>query len=209
MTWLGIRLTNSHSKGCFTNWTTWTKCDKILICVNSYYFIFLGTQFIWSVKPYFLWKQTVLIKCEAFFYLKKKKKKKNDNKLDERWREWMSPLLPICFVDSLFWSNAMCISKSRVCNSSNKIWSEFCNLYAHAQPIFLLCCKFQTIVLKTVRDDTETQTLLCYVYMAIFVSKSRVCNSSKKIWSEFYDLYAHAQPIFLLYCNSKSSSWKL
>ena len=85
--------------------------------------------------------------------------------------------------------------------SSIKNWSEFCDLYAHAQPIFLLCCKFQIIILKTVRDDAETWSLLCNVYKAIFVSKSRVCNSSNKIWSEFYDLYAHAQPIFLHCCQ--------
>ena len=47
------------------------------------------------------------------------------------------------------------------------IWSEFCDLYANVQPIFLLYCKFQIIILKTI-EVTETQTLLYHVYNAIF-----------------------------------------
>ena len=46
-------------------------------------------------------------------------------------------------------------------HSSNKrgikIWSEFCDIYVHAQPIFLLCYKFQTIILKTI-EIAETQS---------------------------------------------------
>ena len=120
-------------------------------------------------------------------------------------------------------------SISRVSNSISKIWSEFCDLYALAMPIFLLFCKFLVIILKTVGGVAEIRTLLCYVYKDIFQSNSRVCNFSNKIWSEFCDLYAmctsphfkvnqayatlaiklselcdfyaHAQPKLLLYCK--------
>ena len=73
----------------------------------------------------------------------------------------------------------VCTGKSREGNSRNKylIRSEFCDLYAHAQPIFLLCCKFPTIILKTV-EVAETWSLLCHVYKTNFLSKSRVCNSN-------------------------------
>ena len=40
------------------------------------------------------------------------------------------------------------------------IQSEFCDLYAHAQSISLLRCKFQTITLKTVGEVGETLTVL-------------------------------------------------
>ena len=86
------------------------------------------------------------------------------------------------------------IMKSRVCNSSNKNWSEFCDLYAYAQPIFLLCCKYQ-IILKTV-EVAETQTLLCHVYKAI-LSKSKVCNSSNKKLIRFLRLL-YTCPAYIL-----------
>ena len=54
-----------------------------------------------------------------------------------------------------------------------------CALYTHAQTIFLLCCRFLIIILKTV-GVAETRTLLCHEYKATFQSKSRVCNSSNK-----------------------------
>ena len=44
----------------------------------------------------------------------------------------------------------------------------------YAQCIYLLRCKFQTITLETVGEVAETITLLCHVYMAIFLSKSSV-----------------------------------
>ena len=59
------------------------------------------------------------------------------------------------------------------------IRSEFYDIYANALPIFLLCCKFEIIILKTV-EVAETEDLLCHVYKAKFLSKSRVCNSSNK-----------------------------
>ena len=66
---------------------------------------------------------------------------------------------------------AIFLCKSReVCNSSIKNWSEFCDLYAHVQPIFLLCCKFQIIILKTAGEVAETWTLLWHVYKTIFLS---------------------------------------
>ena len=43
-----------------------------------------------------------------------------------------------------------------------KIWLEFCDLYAHALPIFLLCCNFQIIILKTV-DIVGTNPTMSYV----------------------------------------------
>ena len=67
------------------------------------------------------------------------------------------------------------LSKSRV-TLAIKAWCGFCDLYAHAQPIFLLCCKFQIIILKTV-EVAETRILPCHVYKTNFLSKSRVCNS--------------------------------
>ena len=69
---------------------------------------------------------------------------------------------------------------SRLCNSSNKIWSEFCDLYAYAQPISLLCCKFQIIRLKTAGEVAETRIYLCHAYKVIFLSKSMVRNSYNK-----------------------------
>ena len=57
-----------------------------------------------------------------------------------------------------------------------KFRSKFCDLYD--QRILLLCCKFLIIILKAVREVAETGTLLYNVYKAIFLSKSRVCNSS-------------------------------
>ena len=53
-----------------------------------------------------------------------------------------------------------------------------CDFHAYARTIFLLCCKFQ-IILETVAV-VETQTLLCHVYKAKFLSKSKLCNSSNK-----------------------------
>ena len=61
------------------------------------------------------------------------------------------------------------------CFRYEKKWSELCDLYAHVQFIFLLCWKFQIIILKTL-DVAETRTLLCYVYKAMFLSKSRAYN---------------------------------
>ena len=81
-----------------------------------------------------------------------------------------------------------------------KIWSEFCDLHAHALPIFLLCCKFQIIILKTVQVG-ETQTILCHLYDAIFWVNPGYATLAIKNWSEFCDLYVHAQPIFLLCCK--------
>ena len=56
----------------------------------------------------------------------------------------------------------------------------FCDFYAHTQPKFLLCCKFQIIILKTVGEVVKKRTLIGNEYKAIFLSKSRVCNTSKK-----------------------------
>ena len=43
------------------------------------------------------------------------------------------------------------------------IGSEFCDLYAHTQPIFLLWGKFQNILLKTV-EVAKTQIYYVCVY---------------------------------------------
>ena len=45
--------------------------------------------------------------------------------------------------------------------------------FMHMPSIYsLCCCKFQIIILKTVGEVEDTRTLLCHVYMAIFLSKS-------------------------------------
>ena len=44
--------------------------------------------------------------------------------------------------------------------------SEFCDLHAHALPIFLICCMLQTIILKTIGEIAEKRTLLIQVYRA-------------------------------------------
>ena len=85
-----------------------------------------------------------------------------------------------------------------------KISSEFCDIYAHAQSIFLLCCKFQIIILKTV-EVPKIWTLLCQ-YKAIFLGKLRVCNSSNKSSATFM----HIPSLYSYYAASfKSLSWKL
>ena len=101
------------------------------------------------------------------------------------------------------------LSKSKVCNSWNKKLTN--DLYAHAQPIFLLCCRFQIINLKNV-EVAETQTLLYLMYKTIFLSKSRVCNSSNKKCDQcsvtflcMPSLYSY----FAAISNFKSFSWKL
>ena len=74
------------------------------------------------------------------------------------------------------------MSKSRVCNSSNKnmirvLW-PLCTYPAY----ILIFCKFQIIILKTVGEVAETQTLLCHVYKTNFLSKSRVCSYTYNNW---------------------------
>ena len=91
------------------------------------------------------------------------------------WKLWEKlqrhePWYAICIMQKFY------VNPGQVTLALN-IWSEFCDLYAHAQPIFLLYCKFQIIILKTVGDVTETRTVLCHVYKAKFLSKSRVHNS--------------------------------
>ena len=66
---------------------------------------------------------------------------------------------PTCHV-----YEARFISKSWVCNASNRKMIRY--LYADAQPICLLCCKFLNITLKTEGGIAETRTLLCHVYKA-------------------------------------------
>ena len=80
---------------------------------------------------------------------------------------------------------AMCIKSYFKVNQGNEILaikhlSEIYDLYAYAQPIFLLCCKLQIIILKTIGEVAETRYLLCHVYKVIFLNKSRICNSSKE-----------------------------
>ena len=72
------------------------------------------------------------------------------------------------------------LSKSRNVTLAIKNWSELGDLYAYAQPIFLLCCKFQIIILKTVGEVAEMRALLCHMYKVIFLNKSRICNSSNE-----------------------------
>ena len=60
-----------------------------------------------------------------------------------------------------------------------KVWSEFCDFYAHVKPIYLLSCRFQIIILKTV-EVAVTWTLLRHAYKAKWLSKSRVYNYSNK-----------------------------
>ena len=67
------------------------------------------------------------------------------------------------------------LSKSRVCNSSITISSVMWPLCICTAYIFLLCCKFQIIILKTAGEIAETRTLQCHVYKINFLSKSRVC----------------------------------
>ena len=62
-------------------------------------------------------------------------------------------------------------------NLAIKICSKFCDLYAQALLMVLLCCKLKIIMLKTAKV-AETQTLIEHVYKVKFVSKSRVCNST-------------------------------
>ena len=72
---------------------------------------------------------------------------------------------------------AIFLSKSRDVTQAIKIWSYYCDLYAHVQPISLLCCRFQIIILQTVGEVAETLTQQWYVYTTNFLSTSRVCNS--------------------------------
>ena len=55
--------------------------------------------------------------------------------------------------------------------------SEFCDLYAHALSLFLLCWKFQIIIFKAVGEVADTRTLLCHEYEVIqstlVISKSK------------------------------------
>ena len=41
------------------------------------------------------------------------------------------------------------------------IWSVFCDLYAHAQSLPLLLCKYKTITLKTVGAADTNSTIKC------------------------------------------------
>ena len=81
-----------------------------------------------------------------------------------------------------------------------KIWSEFCNLYAYAQPILLLCCKFLIIVLKIV-GVVEIRTYCAMCTRPHLKVNQGYITLAIKIWSEFCNFYAHAQSIFLLYCK--------
>ena len=99
-------------------------------------------------------------------------------------------------------------SKSRACYSTNN----------NSIRVLWLICKWSVYILtmvqvsnhyfKNCREVVETRTLLCHVYKTIFLSKTRVCNSSKTFWSEFCVLYAHSNPIFLLCCESQKSVLK-
>ena len=48
--------------------------------------------------------------------------------------------------------HTMSLSKSRVHNSTINNLIRVCDLYAHAQSIRLLWCKFQTIILKLLEE---------------------------------------------------------
>ena len=88
-----------------------------------------------------------------------------------------------------------------------KFWSELCDHYANAQPIILLCCRFEIIILKTV-EIAGTRTLLCHVFKSLFLSNSRVGNLAIIIRPVFCDLYAHAQSVFLLWCKFQTITLK-
>ena len=103
-------------------------------------------------------------------------------------------------VDLLFWTKSKknmtkSLSKSRNVILAIKNWSELGDLYAYAQPIFLLCCKFKIITLKTV-EVAKTRSLPCHVYKVIFLNKSRICNSSNE---NLIRVLSHALLILLQY----------
>ena len=124
---------------------------------------------------------------DLIFWTKSKKKKqtkKTTNKKNKQKQQQLNMAKSLC--------------KSRVCNSSNKIWSEFCDLNAYALPIFLLCGNFQITISKTVRCKHKLP------YYAMSMRQNSKVNSgyvTLAIWSEFCDLYAHALPISLLCCK--------
>ena len=96
------------------------------------------------------------------------------------------------------------LSKYRECNSSNEIWSEFCDFCAHAQPIFLLCCKFQSIIFET---EGEVAGRKPY-YVMWWLRHQRYITLPLIIWSEFYDIYAHAQSICLLWYKFQTINYR-
>ena len=95
------------------------------------------------------------------------------------------------------------LSKSRICNSTSKNYLEFCDLYAHALPIFLLC-KFKIIILKTV-EFAETRILLCHVLKAKVISKSRICNSSTAKFDKSFVTFMHMPSLY----SSCAASFKV
>ena len=73
--------------------------------------------------------------------------------------------------------------------------------------IFLLCCKFQITILKTV-EVAETRTMLGHVYKVIFLVNQGYVTLTIIIQSEFYDLSTHAQSISLLWCKFQTLTLK-
>ena len=89
--------------------------------------------------------------------------------------------------------------------------SEFCDPYAHARPIslYLLCCKFQIIILKTVRVVAETRTLLYHMYDKLSIKVNQgYASLTMIIRSEFCNIYAYAQPLSSLLCKFQSITLK-
>ena len=80
-----------------------------------------------------------------------------------------------------------------------KLWSELSD-FMNSLAYILTCCKFQIIILKTV-EVAETWTILCNVYKIIFLVNPGYVTQAIKKWSEFYNLYAHAQSVSLLWCK--------
>ena len=96
------------------------------------------------------------------------------------------------------------LSKSRVHNSTTN------DLITVLRPLCLLWCKFQIITLKTVGDVAETRTIICHVYKATFLCKSRVYNSTiNDLITVLWPLCTCSVYMLTMVQSSKPLPWKL
>ena len=98
----------------------------------------------------------------------------------------MTSLLPLWLCRFIFLNkchvyNAEFLSKSSVCNSSNKKFNHSFVTFMHMPNLYsYIAASFKSLFWKTVGEAAETSTLLSHVYKENCLSKSRVCISGNE-----------------------------
>ena len=104
---------------------------------------------------------------------------------------------------------AVFLSKSRVCNSSNKTFIRVLWPLCICTAYILTLLQVSNHYLENCREIAETQTLLCHVYKTNFQSKTRVSNSTNNNLIRILDVVLLMSTLNILFCGEiNKSSWK-